>query len=71
VSQMSRRDQGLATAASVAVGLAGQAALMISGPLVARMLGADGWGQLAAALVLRIVDWLDLGDCLMVEVITA
>ena len=30
---LSRRDLGLATAASVAVGLAGQSALMISGPL--------------------------------------
>ena len=42
---------GLATAASVAVGLAGQAAVMISGPLVARMLGADGRGQLAALVL--------------------
>jgi len=33
VNNLSRRDLGLATAASVAVGLAGQAALMISGPL--------------------------------------
>jgi O-antigen/teichoic acid export membrane protein len=48
---MSRRDQGLATAASVAVALAIQAALMISGPLVARMLGADGRGQLAALVL--------------------
>lgn len=48
---LSRRDLGLATAASVAVGLAGQAAVMISGPLVARMLGADGRGQLAALVL--------------------
>jgi O-antigen/teichoic acid export membrane protein len=51
VSQLSRRDLGLATAASVAVGLAGQGALMISGPLVARMLGVDGRGQLAALVL--------------------
>ena len=37
----------LAVAGSVATGLAGQAALMVSGPLVAHMLGADGRGQLS------------------------
>ena len=39
------RQLGFATAVSVLTGLAGQAVLMISGPLVARMLGADGRGQ--------------------------
>ena len=40
MNNLSQRDLGLATAASVAVGLGVQAALMVSGPLVARMLGA-------------------------------
>jgi hypothetical protein len=38
----------LATAGSVATGLAVQTALMVSGPLLARMLGLDGRGYLAS-----------------------
>jgi hypothetical protein len=45
---MHDRRIGLATAVSVLTGLAGQAVLMISGPLVARMLGLDGRGYLAS-----------------------
>ena len=37
-----------ASAASVGAGLAGQLVLLVSGPLVARMLGVDGRGLLAA-----------------------
>lgn len=49
---MSRnRRLGIATAASVATGLAGQTALMVSGPLLARMLGLDGRGYLAALVL--------------------
>jgi O-antigen/teichoic acid export membrane protein len=48
---MHDRRIGFATAVSVLTGLAGQATLMISGPLVARMLGADGRGQLAALVL--------------------
>ena len=40
-----------ATVATTATGLAGQAALLISGPLLARTLGLDGRGQLAALLL--------------------
>lgn len=39
------------TVATTATGLAGQTALLISGPLLARMLGLDGRGQLAALLL--------------------
>lgn len=45
------RQLGLATAGSVATGLAGQTALMVSGPLLARMLGLDGRGYLAALVL--------------------
>jgi O-antigen/teichoic acid export membrane protein len=48
---MHDRRIGFATAASVLTGLSGQAALMISGPLAARMLGVDGRGQLAALVL--------------------
>jgi O-antigen/teichoic acid export membrane protein len=48
---MHDRRIGFATAASVLTGLSGQAVLMISGPLVARMLGVDGRGQLAALVL--------------------
>jgi O-antigen/teichoic acid export membrane protein len=48
---MHDRRIGFATAVSVLTGFAGQAALIISGPLVARMLGADGRGQLAALVL--------------------
>ena len=41
----------LAVAGSVATGLAGQAALMVSGPLLARMLGLDGRGYLASLVL--------------------
>lgn len=41
----------LATAGSVATGLASQAALMVSGPLLARMLGLDGRGYLASLVL--------------------
>ena len=46
-----RRQLALATAGSVAAGLAGQTALMVSGPLLARMLGLDGRGYLAALVL--------------------
>ncbi len=39
------------TVATVATGLAAQMALLVSGPLLARMLGLDGRGQLAALLL--------------------
>jgi O-antigen/teichoic acid export membrane protein len=41
----------LAVAGSVATGLAGQGALMVSGPLLARMLGLDGRGYLASLVL--------------------
>ena len=41
----------LATVGSVATGLAGQTALLVSGPLLARMLGLDGRGYLAALVL--------------------
>ncbi|MCH7579585.1 MAG: hypothetical protein IIB22_05025, partial [Chloroflexi bacterium] len=40
-----------ATVGSVATGLAGQTALLVSGPLLARMLGLDGRGYLAALVL--------------------
>jgi O-antigen/teichoic acid export membrane protein len=51
VNQLSRHDLGFATAVSVLTGFAGQGVLMISGSLVARMLGVDGRGQLAALVL--------------------
>jgi O-antigen/teichoic acid export membrane protein len=48
---MHDRRIGLAAAATVLTGLASQAVLVISGPLVARMLGVDGRGQLAALVL--------------------
>lgn len=47
----SSRQLSVATAGSVAAGLVGQGALVVAGPLVARMLGLDGRGHLAALVL--------------------
>jgi O-antigen/teichoic acid export membrane protein len=46
-----RQVLGWATAASIATSFATQALLVVSGPLLARMLGVNGRGQLAALLL--------------------
>ena len=43
------------TAGSVVAGLGIQAALVVSGPILARMLGLEGRGQLAALILWPIV----------------
>lgn len=52
--ELTRRVQG-ATAGSVATGLAGQAALLVSGPLTARLLGVQDRGSLAFAVVVASI----------------